>query len=240
MQLYYMKRDGNALSASSVVLMTVAVIYKLVLVLIGAGIALLWRAPLTRYLGKYYGLYFLGLFLNALLVAVLLMIMFSPGMIKNFCRRAETALVKLRIWKRYDERQEKVKRFLTGYQETVCFLKGHKGMIAAVIAGTFLQRFTVFVLTYVVYLGLGLSGAEMMDIVFVQASVYIAVDMLPIPGAQGITEAMYASVFGGIFPGGYLVASMCITRGASFYAVMVIGLITFCRVNFTEIKRVRE
>ena len=92
MQLYYMKRDGNALSASSVVLMTVAVIYKLVLVLIGAGIALLWRAPLTRYLGKYYGLYFLGLFLNALLVAVLLMIMFSPGMIKNFCRRAETAL----------------------------------------------------------------------------------------------------------------------------------------------------
>ncbi len=240
MQLYYMKRDGNALSASSVVLMTVAVIYKLVLALIGAGIALLWRAPLRRYLGKYYGLYFLGLFLNALLVAVLLMIMFSPGMIKNFCRRAETALVKLRIWKRYDERQEKVKRFLTGYQETVCFLKGHKGMIAAVIAGTFLQRFTVFVLTYVVYLGLGLSGAEMMDIVFVQASVYIAVDMLPIPGAQGITEAMYASVFGGIFPGGYLVASMCITRGASFYAVMVIGLITFCRVNFTEIKRVRE
>ena len=113
-------------------------------------------------------------------------------------------------------------------------------MIAAVIAGTFLQRFTVFVLTYVVYLGLGLSGAEMMDIVFVQASVYIAVDMLPIPGAQGITEAMYASVFGGIFSGGYLVASMCITRGAGFYAVMVIGLITFCRVNFMEIKRMRE
>ena len=33
MQLYYMRRDGNALSASSVVLMTVAVIYKFVLVL---------------------------------------------------------------------------------------------------------------------------------------------------------------------------------------------------------------
>ena len=48
MQLYYMKRDGNSLSAASVVLMTVAVIYKLVLVLIGIGLLLFWGAPLRR------------------------------------------------------------------------------------------------------------------------------------------------------------------------------------------------
>ena len=35
MQLYHMKRDGNDLSASTVVLMTVALVYKLVLVLMG-------------------------------------------------------------------------------------------------------------------------------------------------------------------------------------------------------------
>ena len=46
MQLYYMRRDGNALSASSVVLMTVAVIYKFVLVLIGIGIVVFWQRPL--------------------------------------------------------------------------------------------------------------------------------------------------------------------------------------------------
>lgn len=45
MQLYYMKRDGNSLSASSVVLMSVAVVYKLVLVLTGIGILLLERSP---------------------------------------------------------------------------------------------------------------------------------------------------------------------------------------------------
>lgn len=35
MQLYYMKKDGNDLADSSVVLMVVAVIYKFVLVLFG-------------------------------------------------------------------------------------------------------------------------------------------------------------------------------------------------------------
>ena len=70
MQLYYMRRDGNALSASSVVLMTVAVVYKFVLVLVGMGILLFWRQPLRSYLQGYMGLYFLGLFLNVLLVVV--------------------------------------------------------------------------------------------------------------------------------------------------------------------------
>lgn len=91
-----------------------------------------------------------------------------------------------------------------------------------------MQRYSVFVLAFVVYRGLGLSGTAMLDIVLVQAAVYIAVDMLPIPGAQGITEAMYRGVFQKIFVGNYLVVSMCITRGISFYLVMLIGLAVFC------------
>lgn len=124
--------------------------------------------------------------------------------------------------------------FLCGYQKTVCFFKENRRMMAVVLAGTFLQRFTVFVLPYVVYRGLGLSGTGLLAVIFVQASVYIAVDMLPVPGAQGITEAMYASVFAGIFPGKYLTASLCITRGVSFYAVMGLGLLVFLAVNVTK------
>lgn len=237
MQLYYMKKDGNSLSASSVVLMSVAVVYKLVLVLIGIGIVLFWNAPLKGYLQKYYGLYFLGLFLNTALVMILLLVMFSPSVIRGIFYRAERIIVGLRIWKESSARREKMEQFLAGYQGTVCFLKENKKMIGVILGGTFLQRFTVFVLTYVVYRGLGLSGTALLDIVFVQASVYIAVDMLPVPGAQGITEAMYICVFGGIFTGHYLAASMCITRGISFYAVMVIGAAVFAAVNMRKSKK---
>lgn len=50
MQLYYMSRDDNRLSESSVVLMTVALIYKLVLVLIGIAALVFWQKPLRVYL----------------------------------------------------------------------------------------------------------------------------------------------------------------------------------------------
>lgn len=231
MQLYYMKRDGNSLSAASVVLMTVAVIYKLVLVLTGLGILLFWGAPLKKYLHAYYGLYFLGLFLNVILVVILLMVMFSQKTIRTCFYRIENIMVRIHLWRQSEARQEKVEQFLAGYQQTVAFLKSHKRMIIMTIAGTFLQRFSVFVMTYVVYRGLGLSGVAMLDIVLVQAAVYIAVDMLPIPGAQGITEAMYRCVFQNIFVGNYLVVSVCITRGVSFYLMLLVGLAVFCAVS---------
>ena len=228
MQLYYMRRDGNALSASSVVLMTVAVIYKFVLVLIGIGIVLFWRKPLRTYLRGYFGLYFLGLLLNVVLVAVLLMVMFSPGIIWSCFCGIEKVMIHLRLWKETESRRDRVELFLSGYRETVTFLRKHKRLIGVTIAGTFVQRCSVFVLTAVVYRGLGLSGTAVLDVVLVQAAVYIAVDMLPVPGAQGISEAMYRSVFRDIFVGNTLVVSVCITRGISFYLVMLIGLVVFC------------
>ena len=76
----------------------------------------------------------------------------------------------------------------------------------------------------------------MLDIILLQASVYIAVDMLPVPGAQGITEAMYTDVFKTVFPADCLVASICITRGISFYLVMAVSFIVWAIVHLKKNK----
>lgn len=236
-QLYYMKKDGYTLSASSVVLMTVAVLYKLILVLIGTGILLLWYHPLREYLKGYFVLYVVGLFLNIILVAVLLTVMFRPKVIQSFLTGVEKLLIHIKIWKRSDARQTKIEQFINGYHETVLFLKRNKEIYGVMLAGTFIQRVSVFVLTYVVYYGMGLRGTAFLTIILLQASVYVAVDMLPVPGAQGITEAMYKSVFCNIFPGQQLITSMCITRGISFYFIMVISFFVWGVAHFLDRKK---
>ena len=50
MQLYYMQKEGHKVSDSTVVLMTVAVIYKFVLVVMGIGILVFYHEPLSVYL----------------------------------------------------------------------------------------------------------------------------------------------------------------------------------------------
>lgn len=64
----------------------------------------------------------------------------------------------------------------------------------------------------------------MITVMLLQASVYIAVDMLPVPGAQGITELMYRNIFGSIFTHGYLMPSLYVTRGISFYFLLLVGV----------------
>lgn len=223
MQLYHMSKDGHKIGNSTVVLMSVATAYKLILVLMGIGVCIFWWSGLCGHLGEYLPIYFLGLFLNAALVVALLAIMFNgPGMERFLCR-AEKRLVKMHLLKASDTRQESIHKMIEQYRSTVDFLKSHAGTIGFLLGFTFLQRCAVFVLTYFVYRGMGLSGANPVTIMALQAVVYIAVDMLPLPGSQGITELMYVAVFGKIFTGSSLTVSMCISRGLNFYMPLIVS-----------------
>ena len=100
---------------------------------------------------------------------------------------------------------------------------------------------TVFLITGMVYLGFGLSGSSLFHILAVQAAVYIAVDMLPVPCAQGITELMYAAVFGGVFGAQYVKASMLLVRGMDFYVPFCVSmLVVLAGHGVSYVRRQRE
>lgn len=224
-QLYYMKKDGNRLSDSSVVLMTVALMYKLVLVLIGAAVLIFWHEPLRIYLREYFYLYLIGLFLNVILVVILLAVMLAPKWMNKLICGIERLAVRIKILKPSAEREDKIKGFIDGYQDAVQFLLRNKIKVGVVLFGTFIQRSSLFILTWFIYRGFSLQGTDSATIVLLQAAVYIAVDMLPVPGAQGITELMYRSIFLNIFTENYLMPSLYVTRGVSFYFVLVVSLL---------------
>lgn len=112
MQLYHMKRDGNDLSASMVVLMTVALVYKLVLVLMGIAMVLFGFPVLKENLGNYLHLFYLGMFLNTALVVVLLVVMIFPGFARWMILRMENLLVRVRILKKSSWRTARISQFI--------------------------------------------------------------------------------------------------------------------------------
>jgi glycosyltransferase 2 family protein len=156
-------------------------------------------------LQSFFALYLLGLALNMVAVAVVLAAMLFPQWMIVVWTWVEKQFIRLDIWKANPQRMDKVQTFTGNYRNAVDWLKQHPGKLIVVIAVTFLQRCSVFLLTYMVYLGLGQAGTSIQEVVLLQASVYIAVDMLPLPGAQGITELMYRSVFAPVFSKGSVV-----------------------------------
>lgn len=223
MQLFYMKRDRNELADSTVVLMSVAVIYKLVLVLIGIALLIGWNGGLHHYLGRYIWLYYLGMLLNASLVVILLAIMAFPAFLTGVLTWGERILVRLRLLKPSEQRLERIAGFVDGYKGTVSFFSTNKKKIGVVVGITFLQRISAFFITYLVYCGFHLSGTGCLTIMILRASIYIAVDMLPLPGAQGITEFMYGSVYRSVFSKAMLPAALGVTRGLDFYFPLLVS-----------------
>lgn len=221
-QLYYMNRDKINTSDATVVLMSVATAYKAVLVLIGAGLLVFWHQGLAAVLGGYMALFGLGLFLNILLVLVLLLVMRGKG-IERFSYGAESLLIRFHILREAPKRREKLQEMMQRYQQTVSFFAAHKGKLFVLMLCTFVQRCSLFLLTWLIYRGMDLSQESILKVMALQAAVTIAVDMLPLPGAQGISEMMYLAVFAGVFPAGLLMPSLCATRGISFYLPLMIG-----------------
>ncbi|MBR5336564.1 MAG: flippase-like domain-containing protein [Lachnospiraceae bacterium] len=237
MQLYYMKKDGNNLSDSSVILMVVATIYKFVLSVIGILLLGFWYGPLIGYFKGYIYLYYLGLTLNVVLVIILVMVMMYPISIKRIIVFFDRLLVKMRILKPSRARERKVTEFIFSYDAAVKYLRANKGKIVLVTLMTFLQRGSAFVVTALVYAGLGLSGTSLFTVILVQAAVYIAVDMLPIPGAQGITELVYVNVFNTVFINNTLAASMLVVRGINFYLLLIISAVITAIFSLTGKKK---
>lgn len=160
MQLYEMKKDGNSVSSSTVVLMVTAVCYKLDVSLYRYISADFSGENAAQYLGGYFGLYLLGLFLNLAITFVVTGMIVLPQWIIAWADIFDRLFVKLHLWKASGSagRQEKVRCFVQEYHRAVLFLKEHPGRLAAAFSLTFVQRNSAFVITWLVYCGMGFSG----------------------------------------------------------------------------------
>ena len=237
MQLYYMNKDGHSFVHSTIALICAAMSYKLILVLMGIGISLFWWQGLWEHMGKLTPLFFLGLFLNAVLVGTLLLLLGFGARVEKFLLVPEKLLVRFHILKESPNRRESLHEMVLQYADTVVFLRTHLKVMLILLLVTFVQRCCVFVLTYFVYRGMGLSGTGVLPIMALQAVVYITVDMLPLPGSQGVSELVYAAVFGKIFIGSTLTVSMCVTRSINYYLPLIASSLV---AGYCSLRKKRE
>jgi len=88
---------------------------------------------------------------------------------------------------------------------------------------TAIQLFLYFSITYIIYLGFGLSETDLFTVTACQSFVLMISSFVPLPGALGAAEGSYAAFFGGIF-GSFTALSTFIWRFLTFYLPIIIGL----------------
>ncbi len=238
-QMIYMKKDGIYYGYSSLIMLVIAVVYKAVLVLMGLFFFIFYHDFVVHHVGDYMWLVYLGFVLNIAYIALLLVVCLKPLWSRKMGIKAINLLVRLHVFspKKSERMIARLTRIFDNYVKASKYIKENMGSLFTITIITVLQRLSLFMLTWIVYKSYGLAGTSFMQIVALQVMIGVAVEMLPLPGAAGITEACFVKFFEGVFTIELISPSILLNRGLSFYAVIVIGGLVTLFTHLLNIKK---
>ena len=217
MQIYYMKKERVPIPVASIVMLLVTFMYKAVLVLVGLFFLLSGHQIISSYLSGVLPVFGVGLFLTMGFSFLLALFIFHPNLAKKAMMKGLGWLERKHLMKHKEGRREKLAASMDRYKETAVFFKSHKLLMALAFLITLMQRFVLFSATYFVYRAFGLSGTSIWTISLLQAAISISVDLLPIPGGMGISEALFLSIFAPVFGSAMVLPGMALSRGITYY-----------------------
>lgn len=232
-QIYFMKRDKISIPVATVILMIVTITYKLVLVI--TGVLVFWIRPKTimKFLSPVWGWCCLGIALNVVCVILMLVLVFHPTLAKNIMTGGIREISKFIKLKRADRMIEKIECSMKKYQNVASYLSSHKKVIGNVLVITFIQRYLLFVVTYLTYLSFGYHEYGIDTITILQGMISVSVDMLPLPGGMGISENLFLLIFEGIFDSKLLLPAMIVSRGIGYYTQLLMSAVMTVVAFFT-------
>lgn len=234
MQMIAMRKDGLPIAVSTVVLAIVTIVYKLILVLIGAAVLIIRPAALMVYLEPVESLMYLGLILNVVCVGALLFLVFWPKTVRVLTHKTLNLINRIRPMRNYEKYNARLERILSQYEGAADFYRSHFRTIIIVFVITFLQRFVLMLITWFTYRAFSLSGHSVPLITSLQAMIFVASDMLPLPGGMGISENLFLSIFDPIFGEAYVLPGMMVSRGISYYSQLLISGVVTLTVSIRE------
>ncbi len=222
-QLIFMKRNNIPASVSTLVLLLVTLAYKGALIVYGLIFVL---CPRQIYHNEaLLPWVYLGIILNVIVVIFMLILAFSSRAAEKIVMFFSRMLVKITKSDKLAAYHERLGRTMENYSQLSQYMKGHKKLLLRVFLITFAQRGLLFIITYFVCLSFGLYRSNPIDILMIQSGIYVAVDMLPLPGGMGISEHLFLIGFREIASSRLLVPIMVVSRGLSYYTQLIISAI---------------
>lgn len=232
-QVYYMKKEDIPIPISTMVLLIITIIYKMVLVLLGIALVIFGQGFIHRYLSDAIFWFYLGMGLNVVCVAIMVVFAFHPNFAKSIMIKGHILLERIHILKHRKSRAKKLVQSMDQYRGAAVYLQENKKVLIVVFLITMVQRFALFAATWFVYLAFGLKGTSAFTVILLQGSIAVAVDMLPLPGGMGISEKIFLDIFFPVFGSMLLLPGMVLSRGLGYYTELILSAIFTIVANFT-------
>lgn len=238
---YYMTKSGIPLSQSSAALVLNVTFYTVGLIVF-TGLAFLLRP-------EYYADFafteklcvWLGLGFHALLAAVCILFMLSRSTVLWVGGLVIRLLSALRIFKNKEEKMAAFRASIETYRSCLSILKKNPSLIFRLLFYSVMQRLILTPITYLTFLSMGIE-ASFIDVVAMQIYCSVGASAIPLPGAMGISEALFVLLFEPfVVDKNTRMFSMVLSRSVSGYlSILFCGYITMSHHIKSTIRARRE
>lgn len=220
-----MKSDKYRFADIAMVLMAVTAIYKIGLMIMALLFLFCSFGYIFQIIGYVRFLLYLGVLINVVFVGTLLLLMFSNNVfwiVENIMLKF---LIKLNIVKNVEEFRKKVLDQKIKYGQCADFFKDNPQILFKMFLVLVLQRISLLVITYFVYKSFGLKGTSLFQILAIQIVLSLSVEMMPLPGAVGISESVFILLYDAVFGKLLVYPALLLTRGINFYLPFMVSTI---------------
>ncbi len=239
MQVYFMHKKKINISNAMLALLICLATYQFVTVSMAVIGVIMKFNFFSGTLGKFSVLLFLGIGLNVILLVLILAAIFS----KKIIFKAVNLGVK--VLERFNPQKsiifkEKALIEIEKYKKGADYIKNDKIFIIKTILITIVQISALHSIPFWVYKAFGMSSGSLIQFITIQSALYITGAALPFPGAVGIGESGFLVFFKTLFPAQILSSAMLLSRGISFYLMIIIsGIgIMFLQLNSNKNSKV--
>lgn len=228
--IYYMTKDE--ISTSNATIATIIQTCGIQVAVMSLGVLSLLFSPQLITPDTLF-LFVLGLIINGVALLVLLLLLFSPSVTYMIIDKLFSLAEKITN-KQFDKYRNVLEREFNKYRSSSRHIKQHPKEFHNAMIRSIIQMGLYFLIPFTVYHALGLSGESIFALFAMQSILFVATSGLPIPGAVGISEAVFLSLYAASFGADLVHTAVLLSRSISFYLFTLIGLlivaaVTVCR-----------
>ena len=221
MEIYYMAKENISGAHATMALLIQLCGFQISTLSIGIICAIINPGIFANGI---FPIFLLGIAINGFALAVMLICIFS----KKLTKKVIKTIIKILNFLRMKKTEEKVDSLLQGmikYNESSKYIKEHKKEFIKAILRVMLQIIFYFLIPFCVYKAFGLNEYNIFELFTMQAVLYTTTSGIPLPGAIGISESVFLTIFGAAFGTEMLSSAMLLNRGISFYLFIIVSVI---------------
>lgn len=238
MQLFHFKKHNISISHGTGVLVSKFLFYQVTVTVYALILALSHMHFIMESNASVVTTLIIGLCINTGMLLFLVTIAFKPSFLTKVIHKVILWLDRFKWFHHAEEKINKIDHFVMEYSQNLELLKKAPLQALKMFCLSFVQITMFFSITVMIYNALGLSGAGLIQIITLQAIVYMCVSFVPIPGTLGASELGFNAVLSTVFTSHFIGLAMILWRFISYYLSLLICGVFTLSVSYYHSKKV--